>query len=80
MCNNLNKLGAVIEELPDGLIIHGQGYLTGGICDGYEDHRVIMAMAIASLGCSESVTIRGTDAVEVTFPTFFTLLDTIKHK
>lgn len=80
MCNNLNKLGVVIEELPDGLIIHGQGYLTGGICDGYEDHRVIMAMAIASLGCSESVTIRGTDAVEVTFPTFFTLLDTIKHK
>jgi 5-enolpyruvylshikimate-3-phosphate synthase len=39
-----------------------------------------MAMAIASLGCSTSLTITGIDAVGVTFPTFFTLLKTITDK
>jgi 3-phosphoshikimate 1-carboxyvinyltransferase len=74
---NLSACGAQVEEREDALIIHGNGTLQGGICHGYDDHRVIMAMAIASLGCEHPLHITGIDAVGVTFPSFFTLLNTI---
>jgi 3-phosphoshikimate 1-carboxyvinyltransferase len=77
MHRNLTSCGAYIDEREDALIIHGKGKLQGGTCDGYDDHRIIMAMAIASLGCLEPVTITGIDAVGVTFPTFFSLLEQI---
>lgn len=79
MHRNLASCGATIEEREDALVIHGTGTLAGGTCEGYDDHRVIMAMAIASLGCKEPLTIQGIDAVGVTFPTFFDLLETISN-
>lgn len=78
MHENLASCGATIEEREDALVIHGRGTLDGGICKGYDDHRVIMAMAVASLGCKKALTIQGIDAVGVTFPTFFDLLETIQ--
>lgn len=42
--------------------------------DSYNDHRIVMAMALASLRCSKNLTILGSDAVSITFPTFFDLL------
>lgn len=77
MRENLQNCGAHIEEREDGLVIHGKGSLEGGVALGYGDHRIIMAMAIASLASTKSITIKGVDAVNVTFPTFFTLLDQI---
>ncbi len=77
MCSELKKVGALIEELPDGLIIHGQKSLSGGTVTGHGDHRVIMACAIAALACEDSITIEGTDAVDITCPGFFTLLESI---
>ena len=47
----LNKLGAKISELPDGLIIVGQETLKGGVVDSRDDHRIAMAFAIASIRC-----------------------------
>jgi 3-phosphoshikimate 1-carboxyvinyltransferase len=79
MHENLTACGAIVEERDDALVIHGTGTLNGGTCRGYDDHRIIMAMAIAALGCEEKVTIRGVDAVGVTFPTFFTLLEQISN-
>jgi 3-phosphoshikimate 1-carboxyvinyltransferase len=79
MHKNLTALGAQVEELPDALVIHGTGTLRGGVCDGFDDHRIIMAMAVASLACNESITIHSIDAVAVTFPTFFQLLDSIRR-
>jgi 3-phosphoshikimate 1-carboxyvinyltransferase len=78
MYQNLSILGAKVQELEDALIINGRGSLHGGICDGYGDHRIIMAMAIASLGCDGPLTIKGTEAVDVTFPTFFQLFNSIR--
>ena len=59
MKENLSKLNAKVEELADGLIIYGEGKLDGGTCLGYGDHRIIMAMAIASLGANDAITILG---------------------
>ncbi len=80
MVANLRALGGDVEEGEDNLIIRGKGQLEGGNVKGFGDHRIIMAMAIASLGTREPVTIDSVDAVAVTFPTFFTLFDQISEE
>ncbi len=77
MKEELEKMGADIKELPDGLIIKGKGKLTGADVSGHEDHRIIMSLAIAALVSEGKTTIDETNAVSITFPTFFELLDKI---
>lgn len=66
----LEKLGASIQELEDGMIIEG-GVLHEGVVEGHGDHRIIMALAIAATAAQGPVTIRNTDAVNITYPDFF---------
>ncbi len=73
MRTELAKMGADIEELPDGLVIHGK-QLKGAAVSGHDDHRVIMALAIAGLGAEGQTVIDDDAAVSVTFPEFFNLL------
>ena len=68
--NLVNALGGSAKELPDGLIVSGGG-LCGGTVDGCRDHRIVMSAAIASIACSEPVTILGADAVNKSYPEFF---------
>ena len=70
MATVLNALGGQVEELPDGLIIHGT-QLTGGTVDGMNDHRVVMSAAIAATGCAGPVTILGAEAVNKSYPHFW---------
>ena len=67
----LNRLGADIEELQDGLIIKGKEKLKGGIVEGWNDHRIVMSMAVASLVCEEPVIIKGCEAINKSYPHFF---------
>lgn len=71
VAENLKTLGAKVKELPDGLEIFGTGRLRGGKVNGYGDHRIVMAMAVASCVCSEPVVIEGAEAVEKSYPAFF---------
>ena len=71
MAENLTLLGAAVEELPDGLAIHGNGSLHGATVSGCGDHRIVMAMTIASLLCEEPIIIEGAEAVEKSYPHFF---------
>lgn len=73
MCQELSKLGAKIRELPDGLEIEGSPMYPGEV-DGHDDHRVVMALAIAGTMLPGTTTIRGYEAVNVTFPNFLQLL------
>lgn len=66
----LRALGGYAEELPDGLIVRGAA-LTGGTVDGCNDHRIVMAAAIAAIRCNGTVTITGTEAVRKSYPAFF---------
>ena len=70
MATVLNALGGQVEELPDGLIIHGT-QLTGGTVDGMNDHRVVMSAAIAATACAGPVTILGAEAVNKSYPHFW---------
>jgi len=67
----ITSFGGDIEELADGLIIHGTGSLKGGITDSFNDHRIAMAAAIASVICKEDVIITNAQAVEKSYPKFF---------
>jgi 3-phosphoshikimate 1-carboxyvinyltransferase len=80
MAAELAALGAVTEELPDGLVIRGgeRASLRGGTVRGHGDHRVIMAAAVAALGAADPITIDDDEAVAVTFPDFFPLLESIR--
>lgn len=67
----LNKLGADIVELEDGLVIQGKKSLMGGIVDSWNDHRIAMSLAIASLRCKEEVIITNSDSVNKSYPHFW---------
>lgn len=67
----LNKLGADVKELEDGLVIRGRKDLTGGTVDSWNDHRIAMALAIASIRCTGDVTITNSDVVKKSYPHFW---------
>lgn len=67
----LNALGADIEELEDGLIIHGTGGLKGGKANGCNDHRIAMTLAIAATRTDEDVTIEDSGSVKKSYPHFW---------
>ena len=77
MTDNLRRLGADVTELADGLRITGPAPLRGGTSDlplrlvTAGDHRIAMAMAIASLLASGDSTLDDFDCVAVSFPQFF---------
>ena len=73
MREELSKMGADIEELPDGLLIRKRT-LRGARVSGRGDHRVVMALAVAGLAASGETTIDTAESVSITFPTFFSLL------
>lgn len=69
MCEELGKMGANIEELEDGLIIR-ESKLKGCSLKGYDDHRIVMALAIAGLNSEGETLIDSAEAINVTFPEF----------
>lgn len=80
VCEELSKLGALVEELPDGLIINGFKQFKGGKVDGWNDHRIVMALAIASSRCEGVIEIVGYDAVTKSYPEFWDDLKSLGGK
>lgn len=66
----LRALGAQVESGADFLAIQG-GALRGGLVDGCQDHRIVMAAAIAASACAEPLIIHGAEAVRKSYPHFF---------
>ena len=48
MADNLRRIGGDVKEYGDGLEITGVEQLEGGEIEGYNDHRIVMAFAVAS--------------------------------
>lgn len=72
----LKKLGAEIEEQPDGLIIHGKTKLKGGCTlETYHDHRIAMSAYIAGLIADSPIEINEFHWVNISFPEFTGILD-----
>ena len=67
----LGALGATISESVDGLIIDGVERLHGGNVDGANDHRIVMASAIAALRADSPVAISHPQSINKSYPDFF---------
>jgi 3-phosphoshikimate 1-carboxyvinyltransferase len=77
MATELNRLGARVTELPDGLEIVGGQALTGTEVDSYTDHRIAMSLAIAALMATGTTTIHRAEAAAISYPDFTATLQQV---
>jgi 3-phosphoshikimate 1-carboxyvinyltransferase len=73
MAEELGKMGAKVEELPDGLVVH-HSPLKAAQLDGRGDHRIVMALSLAAMGLEAPCRIGTAEAIKVTFPEYVTLM------
>ena len=74
----ITALGGNVEEMEDGLIIHGTGTLEGGTVDSCNDHRIAMSAGVAASICRKDVTILGAECVSKSYPSFWEDLEEMK--
>jgi len=77
IATQLNRLGAKVTELPDGLEITGGTSLTGTEVDSYGDHRMAMSLAIAALNATGCTQIRRAGAAAISYPGFASTLQQV---
>ena len=75
----IRSLGGEAEELPDGIVIHGNGSLRGGTAETFNDHRIAMSAAVAAVLCSEPVTVLGAECVGKSYPRFWKDFEALKQ-
>ena len=74
----LKKIGADIEETPDGFIINGKTNLKGDTeVETYHDHRLAMSLYVAGLICEKPIAINGFEWVDISFPEFDRLFNSL---
>jgi 3-phosphoshikimate 1-carboxyvinyltransferase len=75
--HNLRKLSVDVKELPpDGFLVR-QSKLRGGSADTFGDHRIAMAFAIAGLLSEDGVFVRNPECVDISYPGFFVILESV---
>jgi 3-phosphoshikimate 1-carboxyvinyltransferase len=82
LAENLRRMGAQVEELPDGLRVAGRsaGRLHGAEIEPHGDHRMAMAFAIAALGAEGETVIQGAECAAVSYPEFFPTLERLVER
>ena len=80
MKEELEKLGGSIDEMPDGMIIYGVNRLHGGVVNSHNDHRVVMALAMATLRMDGDLVIENAEAITKSFPNFFEVFESLGGK
>ncbi len=71
LVEEFGKLGIKVEVSDDYMIVTG-GKVTGGRVNSHEDHRIAMALAVASLGAGDKVSIKDSHCIGKSYPGFFT--------
>jgi len=79
---NLRRMGAQVDELPDGLRVAGRsaGQLHGAEIEPHGDHRMAMAFAVAALGAKGETVIRDAECAGVSYPDFFSTLERLVER
>ena len=67
----IRSLGGIVEEKSDELFVKGNRNLSGGLVKGYNDHRIVMAAAVAGCKCDHEVIITNAESVKKSYPEFF---------
>ena len=66
-----NQVDVYKRQGEDGLVIQGVSSLKGGRVSGCNDHRVVMAMAVAALRAGGPVEITDPHSIRKSYPSFF---------
>ncbi|NEQ41604.1 MAG: 3-phosphoshikimate 1-carboxyvinyltransferase [Okeania sp. SIO3I5] len=77
MATQLQKLGARVTELPDGLEITGGVSITGTDVETDGDHRIAMSLAIAALNATGTTNINQAEVASISYPNFAQTLQEI---
>lgn len=77
---NLRAMGADVEEFDDGLAVSGPTRLHGAVIDSHGDHRIAMAFSVAAMIAEGETEIGGAECVAISFPEFFTLLESVAQR
>ncbi len=77
MAGQLNRMGAQVRELPDGMEITGGTPLIGTDVDSHTDHRIAMSLAIAGLVAKGPTTIHRAEAASISYPNFVATLEKV---
>lgn len=72
--DGLTRLGARVDEKPDGMVVHGGKRLTGAECQSFGDHRIAMTMGIAGLLARGITAVVGAEAANISYPDFWQIL------
>ncbi len=82
LAENLRRMGATVEERPDGLRVEGRqaGRLRGAEIEPHGDHRIAMAFAVAALAAEGDTVIRDADCAGVSYPAFFDDLERVAER
>jgi len=74
LVGELRRMGAQIEERPDGFVVEGPVRLSGSVVESHGDHRLGMALAVAGLIAKGETTVAGAECIADSFPDFPRLL------
>ena len=80
IATNLRAMGAEVEEREDGLKIAGAQTLRGAELDSFSDHRIAMAFSIAALRAQGETLIRGSECAAISYPAFFSTLESLVQR
>ncbi len=79
MATELRKLGVTLEEHPDGISISGKAGLKGCEVESYGDHRIAMALSVASLITEGTTVLKHPSCVDISYPGFFSVLERLRE-
>jgi 3-phosphoshikimate 1-carboxyvinyltransferase len=78
VADNFTRMGVKIDVAPDGFHVPGGQKFRSAHVDSFGDHRIAMACAVAALAAEGDVTISNAEAASVSFPEFWSLLESIR--
>ena len=73
MAEGLQRLGVSVTQQPDSILIEGGNVMPSEevVLDSYDDHRIVMALAVAAAALGVEAVIERAEAVSKSYPTFF---------
>ncbi len=80
MAQELGKMGANVQEMPDGLVIKQSDLQGEKLLNGHDDHRVVMALSLAGMVTEGETVIKGAEAINITFPNYIELMQRLGAK
>lgn len=79
MATELRKVGAVVEEGDDYIVIEPPAQIQSACIDTYNDHRMAMCFSLAAFGEGD-ITINDPGCTSKTFPGYFDALNALRKK